>query len=376
MSTPPKLLYFLNSFNRGGAEIGVKTLLELGLFDGFEITIVAISRGNGRLDDGLTALGYKVIYFSASDRMTMKDLAVSFFRLSKLISQMNPDIVIGSLPQANIVARLACWTKPKITFISYEHNTHLAKRLYELAFKLTSSRVDWVFADANFTLKTTLRRLYFREPKQTSIVPLVFFDTPAKCYQHPNSTKPFRVINTGRFTNTKNQSAIIEAISILRNRGKEVSLTLFGEGENLHKCRTLVKKLDLTNTVKFSGFVENWPEQPSDCFVLASRHEGLCIVALEAMHAGIPVISPLVGGINDYGNEKNILPLSSVEPTEIANSIQELLDQPNEAASRAKSAAKIVNDHYSIASVKKRITEVNRTMHLSVETMNPLPEPE
>ncbi len=364
MTISPKLLYFLNSFDRGGAEIGLTKLVSGGLFKGFDLTIAAIARGNGGLEQRLTDLGCKTIFFSDTDKMSFKDVASSYFKLLRLISKISPDIVIGSLPQANIVARLACVLKKRILFISFEHNTHLAKRIYEIAFLATSQRVDWTFADANFTLDAAQERLYFIRPAHSSIVPLVQFNKPSIVYNRDDRSNSYHFVNTGRFTPVKNQCAIVEALSILRLRGRDVTLTLYGEGEHREDCKIVAENLGLSAFVNFPGFIEDWASQPCDGFILASQHEGLCIVLLEAMHAGIPVVAPMVGGINDYGNNQNILVLPSVAPTAIADGMEHVITNKEATALRAKKAAQTMDQKYGQAAITKQLEEINLLMHL------------
>ncbi|MEM9128227.1 MAG: glycosyltransferase [Pseudomonadota bacterium] len=366
MTDSPKLLYVLNSFDRGGAEIGLTKLATGGLFDGFDVTIAAIVRGRGGLEKRLSKLGLPAVVFSNREQMSLRDIPSSYVQLSRLISQIRPDIVIGSLPQANIAARLACAFRKKVKYISFEHNTHLAKRAYEIAFMATSFRVDWTFADAKHTLDVALKRFYLKNPELLSIVPLVQFDTPSRIYSGPIDTDKFHFVNTGRFTPVKNQRAIIEAVSILRQRGRDVSLTLYGEGADQADCESLAKELGLTDWVNFPGFVDNWTSGPSDGFILASQHEGLCIVLLEAIHAGIPVIAPIVGGVNDYGNDENILVLASDKPAEIADCIENLISDRKKTALRTKNAAQTLDSLYGRDAVEMQLKKINSLMHAEI----------
>jgi glycosyltransferase involved in cell wall biosynthesis len=71
----------------------------------------------------------------------------------------------------------------------------------------------------------------------------------------------------------------------------------YGDEQNIND---LIKKFDLADCVLFTGKVanEDVPQYlvASDVFVLPSLYEGFGIVILEAMAAGLPVISTNVGG--------------------------------------------------------------------------------
>ena len=51
-----------------------------------------------------------------------------------------------------------------------------------------------------------------------------------------------------------------------------------------------------------AGYIEDVPAMlhASDCFVLPSFREGLPVVVMEAMSAGLPLLTSRAGGIKDY----------------------------------------------------------------------------
>ena len=77
---------------------------------------------------------------------------------------------------------------------------------------------------------------------------------------------------------------------------RNVKMTLFGGRPERKACEELAEHLGVAAHVQSPGFVEGWSKVPPDLFVLVSRHEGLCMVVLEAMNAGIPVSAKVVGG--------------------------------------------------------------------------------
>ena len=326
------------------------------MFDGTDLTVVALVRGGGSVRDRLIELGYKATFLVDRPRMGLKDLPVAYWPFRHLVQSIAPDFVIASLPQANIVARLAVYFRRNITFVSFEHNTHLAKRAYERLFRLTSSRVDWVFADAAATLDVAIERLYRKhpDPERHFVVPLVEFDSPACLAPPPRRCDgaPFHVVNAARLTDTKNQSDIIRAVARLREQGRSVRLTLYGDGPNRSAYEALCRELKIAAHVSMPGFVGDWPSRPADAFVLSSRHEGLCIVLLEAMHAGIPVAAPLVGGIRDYGGSEVMEVISEVTPEALAQALARIADVPGETAQKAARAAEMVTARYGTPPVQ------------------------
>jgi glycosyltransferase involved in cell wall biosynthesis len=80
-----------------------------------------------------------------------------------------------------------------------------------------------------------------------------------------------------------------------------VHLVLIGDGPERAALEQLVADLELGRRVTMPG----WSDEASgrlrsfDVLALPSRSEGLPLVLLEAMHAGVPIVATTVGGVPD-----------------------------------------------------------------------------
>lgn len=96
--------------------------------------------------------------------------------------------------------------------------------------------------------------------------------------------------NVGRFTNQKNHSFLIDVFEKIHEKNEKSVLMLVGIGEKEQEIRDKVKRLRLTDCVKFMGFCDNTNELfwCMDVFLLPSLYEGLPVVGVEAQCTGLP----------------------------------------------------------------------------------------
>ncbi|MFA9289985.1 MAG: N-acetyl-alpha-D-glucosaminyl L-malate synthase BshA [Solirubrobacteraceae bacterium] len=102
-------------------------------------------------------------------------------------------------------------------------------------------------------------------------------------------------------SNLRKVKRIEDVIEIFYRVQKEVSsqLIIVGEGPEWNNAEKLVVKYGLSDRVKSVGWLRNLYSilRLSDLFILPSAEESFGLAALEAMAAGLPVISSNAGGL-------------------------------------------------------------------------------
>jgi poly(glycerol-phosphate) alpha-glucosyltransferase len=85
----------------------------------------------------------------------------------------------------------------------------------------------------------------------------------------------------------------IRALAAVRARRPEAHLHVYGDGAQRAELEQLAADLGVADAVEFRGHASDtaraWAE--ADVFVLASTNEGQPLVVLEALSAGVPVVS-------------------------------------------------------------------------------------
>jgi glycosyltransferase involved in cell wall biosynthesis len=112
------------------------------------------------------------------------------------------------------------------------------------------------------------------------------------------------LVHIGRFAPPKNHALLVEAFAQVR-ADAPLYLLLVGGGELENAVREQVAGLGLQERVRFLGVRADVADilRASDVFVLSSRWEGNPMSVMEAMAAGLPVVSTAVGGVPELVQE-------------------------------------------------------------------------
>jgi UDP-D-galactose:(glucosyl)LPS alpha-1,6-D-galactosyltransferase len=103
----------------------------------------------------------------------------------------------------------------------------------------------------------------------------------------------------GRLSEEKRLDVVIRALALTRERW---TLDVTGTGEEEDSWKKLAETVGAADLVTWEGWKDNPWEEYEDvtALVVASDYEGFCLVAVEALARGIPVISTPVDGITEY----------------------------------------------------------------------------
>jgi glycosyltransferase involved in cell wall biosynthesis len=204
---------------------------------------------------------------------------------------------------------------------------------------------------------------------------------------------PPRTLNAvfvGRLSAEKGLADLLHAWATVKARAsRAVVLRLIGAGPQEGELRSLAANLDLGESVEFLGHREDVPAElaKADLFVLASYAEGNSNAILEAMRAGLPIVSTRLGGAPiQVGSEGERCLCAPGDQQAIAACILELIeDEPLRLRIGAAMRARIETlfDINRIAAVyekayellvsgrQEQIGQINRDMILEREQLSP-----
>lgn len=148
----------------------------------------------------------------------------------------------------------------------------------------------------------------------------------------------FTLLTLGRLVARKGFAEAIEAVALLKERGRTVRLVVAGDGPERKNLEKIVETRGVADRVGFTGKVPD-EDLPSlfgacDAFVMAPKSigadvEGFGIVFLEANLMGKPVIGSRAGGVPDAvkDGETGLL-VNPGDPAAIADAVVKLMDDP------------------------------------------------
>ena len=215
---------------------------------------------------------------------------------------------------------------------------HVAYRLRE-TFHLSSSKVDVVpngipVSDYRVTPNSDLRA----QLAQRAVGPIVL--TVARLEDRH-----------------KGISWLLKAAALV----PEAVFVIAGDGPDRERLQKLAADLCLQRRVVFLGFRQDIAELLSCCdaFVLPSLFEGLCLVLLEAMAAGKPVVATDIAGTNEVilpGETGLLVPSANAEA--LAAAIKRVLHDPSLAARLAAAGSARVASEFSSDVMARRMSQI------------------
>lgn len=171
------------------------------------------------------------------------------------------------------------------------------------------------------------------------------------------------IVTVGRLVNQKRIDVLLESVHRLRGRGREVPLTVIGDGPLRGALEEHAARLGIADLTRFVGAVA--PEKLADAlgnadvFAFPAVGEGLGLAAAEALLMGIPVVATHEGGgvvdIVPAAGPGRLVPEG--EPSAMAAAIEELLVEPDARRLAVQEGARL-RDLLAPARVAERFEEL------------------
>lgn len=345
MAEQRPIAFVLPNLDYGGAERVALTLMRSLVDRGCPVDLV-LMRKEGALLAQLPKEVRVVDLGSSRIRGTIGPL-VSYLKQRRPRSMQ---VRMWPLTIAAIIARSLSAVRTKLVVSDHAVlSDHYRSRTTQAVLKLTT-RLFYPRADVRVSVSEGAAR----DLAKLSGLPMNAFtvihnpaELPAKVRTNPEvealwgEGRP-RILTIGKLKEEKDQQLLVQAFAQLKGASK-ARLMIAGDGPLLEPLRSLAKELGIAGQVRFPGYVADpWPLYASaDLFVLPSREESFGNVLVEALHAGLPIVSTSSTGateILDSGRFGTLVPRGDVQA--LAQAIQETLARPrNPTPGRARAKA-------------------------------------
>lgn len=316
-----KVLHLIESLNMGGAQ---KIIYQLASTSTSSDHSVCNLYQSGPYEQIMHDEGIDLIPLKARRRSVIflpffiYDLYCIFTRLMVVVKSQQIKILHAHLPDSSLIAIVVGKLTNTPVVLTIHNNFSLpSKRKAPVRDALRTFITNMVFKRANYIITVG-------NDIKESLHQTIGYETPIKTvyngvdYQRYTSglkkTAPLQFRQSlgvssqatiatvvGRLDKQKGHTYLIDAAHQLLDKYPELVFLLIGEGELKEKLIDQARSLKIADNFIFLGNRNDVPEilGMSDVFVLPSIYEGIPLVVLEAMAAGLPVVATDVAGTRE-----------------------------------------------------------------------------
>jgi glycosyltransferase involved in cell wall biosynthesis len=169
---------------------------------------------------------------------------------------------------------------------------------------------------------------------------IILNGVPARPPAPPILQTPRRLLLVGRLSVQKNPLLAVRALALLKDLAWE--LEVIGDGPLAGDLRAETERLGLADRVIFQGWMDGAAVAgrmaAADLLLMTSLHEGLPMVAVEALQCGLAIVGSDIGGLHDVIEDGRNGFLCPLTPEAFAERLRTLFaDAPRLLAARRAS---------------------------------------
>jgi glycosyltransferase involved in cell wall biosynthesis len=306
------ILHLINHLGRGGSEKYICLLAKKLHNRSCRFYLAYSEEGSGR--KLFEESGIDLIRLEMKNPLDIRAAA----GLKALCAKLSIDVVHTHFLRENYIAVLSKMLGNKVKIINTRH------MLFEnTRWVIAANRLFTRFDNKIIAVSNSVREQLIREGINPGKVELIYTGVdpeewnipvaPAFRKEHGIFADEILVTSIARFSEEKGHEFFIDAISYFKEHMKEFGVesskfrfVLAGDGELRDKIAKKAKAMGLQNDIIFTGYIDDIKNllKSSDIFISHSKSESLGISILEAMAAGIPVISTDSGGAAEIVNNR------------------------------------------------------------------------
>lgn len=362
---PARILYLIVTLPVGGAEEHLLSLIRNLDRSRYDPLVCCIGK-SGPIGGEIEKTGVCVVELGMLSRGGFDRRIVRMIR--EVLRREKISLLHSHLYHANFYGRLAAFQE-HIPAVCTIHNTYARPKLHRRFLNRWLARRSSRIIAVSGPVHDDIVRYDGVAPSKITVIPngvdMSRFDISLSREQSRERLgvplEGFLVGAVGRLEEQKGLSYLIEAIRILVEGGKNVSLFVVGSGREEGRLREQAANSGIADSVFFLGTRRDVPElyRAMDVFALSSLWEGGPITLLEAMASGVPVVATPVGFVPEVlqdGKNGFIVPIR--DPEELAEALWKVHEDPFTAEAAAQAGRETVRDRYSHQFLAERVMAV------------------
>jgi glycosyltransferase involved in cell wall biosynthesis len=270
-------------------------------------------------------------------------LATSFFPTLWLCETWKPNVIHAHF--AMPTGLLAEWM-PRLTGVPYVLTAHLGdvpggvpeqtSHLFDIVAPL--AREVWDNAAAVTAVSGHVAAL---AKAAYGISPRVILNgRPAISGTEVKDAMP-RILFVGRFSVQKNPLLAIRSLALVREL--PWTFEMIGDGPLAEESKAEVRRLGLEDRITFSGWLDASEVSArmgrASVLLMTSLHEGLPMVAVEALQHGLAIVSSDIGGMHDVVEHRVNGLLCAQNEESFAAALREVISSPDARAKYGAASA-------------------------------------
>lgn len=350
----------------GGAQVHVRDLATAVLSRGHQPIVV--TSGSGIYTESLSAAGVQTITLSklGVPINPLRDWS-ALREIRELLKRLQPDLVSTHSSKAGVLGRLAARTLGvPVVFTAhgwaFTPGIPWAKAaIYRWIERLAAPLATRIITVSEFDRRLALARGVVPSHKLVTVhngMP----DISPELRADP-SRSPVRLVMVARFEPQKDHSTLFHALAGLMQQPWH--LDLIGDGPLLPDARALSRRLGLADRVQFWGQRMDVDARLAEAQIalLVTNWEGFPRSILEAMRAGLPVISSAVGGIAESVRDGETgFTVRKGDVTGLRQRLNQLLTDPGLRSRMGHGGRQHYERHFTLADTVEKTLAVYREM--------------
>lgn len=277
---------------------------------------------------------------------SIKILTLKKQRTKKAIKNIDTDFIITTRNYETKLVNKILKNKD-IRKIATSHNFPTKKYKKEL-IKITTN------FDKIIVVNKEIENIYREEIGDKVTCIYNFIDELSK--EH-SELKEKKLVAVGRFSPEKGFSDLIDVMSLIVKKDKDVKLTIIGDGPEKESIMTKIKELQLESNIILTGFLNvreiAAEELNSSLYVMTSHTEALPLVLIEAMDKGLPCIAfDTASGARELLSNGTGILIENRNKELFANTVLDLLNNKKDLKKYSEASLKKVQE-FTAKEIKK-----------------------